>query len=808
MTIFSDSRVYIIDGAMGTQIMKKGIVPGACFEELNLSAPDVIAAIHREYVEAGADIIGTNTFGGTRTKLSSYGLDDRFHKINFDGVRIAKKAASGKVLVAASMGPCGHLMEPIGEYSFDAAYEEFAAQAKVFEEAGADLISIETMSDLQEARAALVAVKQNTRLPAIVHLTYTENGKTITGTSPEVACAVLASLGADAIGANCSTGPKDMISVAKALSKCSPVPVSIMPNAGNPEIINDETVYRMTPEKFAPFAKKILLAGAKFIGGCCGTGPEHIRSIASIVRTIHELSLQLNHRYSPRAAAATVLTSRTRILEIGKKKKVVIIGERINPTNKKDFQEELKEGKMNIVRREAVSQAAAGADMLDVNVGAPDIDEPAAMKKAVLTVQAAVDLPLCIDSSNPAALEEGLKNYPGKALVNSVNGKDESMSAVLPLVKKYGATVIALTLEKGIPLAASERTSVAEKIIKKAASFGIKKEDILADVLTLSAGAQQEGVKETLKALSLCKSKLKVKTVLGVSNVSHGLPNRKALNAAFIKAAASKGLSAAIYNPENLRAKVTSAETQAANAVFMNKDKGAKAWIEKYGTSIVRAGRDLPNTAKEKIGILDQISAAVIDGDKEGVLDLIESAVRGAQNPQGVIDKALLPAMEEVGKRFNSGEYFIPQVMASAETMKRAFDRVKTRIKPSDRKNLGTVIIATVLGDIHDIGKNIVAMLLENHGFDVVDLGKDVPPSKIVSAAKEKSASLVMLSALLTTTMPQMKLVKQALDAEGLSVPVIVGGAPVTGGFARGFGANFAKDAVSAVEEAKRLACG
>ncbi len=785
---------------MGTQIMKKGIVPGACFEELNISSPEVILSIHREYVEAGADIIETNTFGGTRTKLSAYGLGDKFHKINFDAVRIAKKAAAGKALVAASMGPCGHLMEPIGDYAFDEAYEEFAAQAKVFEEAGADLVSIETMSDLQEVRAALIAIKQNTRLPVIVHLTYAENAKTITGTTPEVACAVLSALGADAIGANCSTGPSDMISVAKALKKYSSVPVSIMPNAGNPEIINDETVYRMTPEKYAPYIKKILSCGVKFVGGCCGTGPQHIREIKKIAG-INCVRAGLK----PAPTKITILTSRTRVLEIGKKKKVIIIGERINPTNKKDLQAELREGKMNIVRREAVSQAAAGADMLDVNVGAPDIDEAAAMKKAVLTVQAAVDIPLCIDSSNPAALEEGLKNYPGRALVNSVNGKEESLSAVLPLVKKYGAAVIALTLEKGIPVPASDRIAVAEKIIVRAASLGIKKDDIFADVLTLSAGAQQEGVKETLKALSLCRTKLKVKTALGVSNVSHGLPNRKALNAAFIKIAASKGLSAAIYNPENLKAKVSAAVILAANAFLFKKHTGAKACIQKPVNETVGALRAAPPDKTRTQGILEQISDAVIDGYKEGILDLIEAAVSSAQDPQRVIDEALLPAMEEVGKKFNTGEYFIPQVMASAETMKKAFDRVKAEIKPSDRKNLGTVIIATVLGDIHDIGKNIVAMLLENHGFNVIDLGRDVPSTDIIKAAKEKNASLVMLSALLTTTMPQMKVVKKALEEAGLKIPVIVGGAPVTGGFAKGFGANFARDAVSAVEEAKRL---
>jgi len=796
MTIFDDKKIYVIDGAMGTQIMKKGVAAGTCFEELNIKDPGMIESIHRSYIEAGADIVETNTFGGTRTKLSSYGLEDKFHKINFDGVRIAKKAAAGKAFVAASMGPCGHLMEPIGDFSFDSAYEEFAAQAKIFEEAGADLVSIETMSDLQEVRAALIAVKQNTSLPVIVHLTYAENGKTITGTSPEVAIAVLMSLGADAIGANCSTGPKDMVSLARSLAKRSGIPVSIMPNAGNPEIVDDETVYRMTPDKFASYAKKILSAGVKFIGGCCGTGPEHIRAVREIVSKDWSRPALTDKNDA-------VLTSRTKVLEIGKRKKIVIIGERINPTNKKDFQAELKEGKMNILRQEAVSQAAAGADLLDINVGAPDIDEAAAMKKAVLVAQAAVDLPLCIDSSNPAALEEGLKNYPGRALVNSVNGKDESMNAVLPLVKKYGAATIALTLEKGIPSSAQERIAVAEKIIKKALSLGIRREDIFVDALTLSAGAQQEDVAETFKALSICKTRLKVKTALGVSNVSHGLPGRKALNAAFLKIAGSKGLSAAIYNPENLNVKISEEQFNDAKAVFLNKDKGAKKWIEKYGGKNplqADAGKKQSERAKD---IMERLFDCVVDGNLESVADLVEEGLK-KYPPQDIMDKALLPAMEEVGKRFNSGDYFIPQVMASAETMKKAFNRIRSEIKPEDRKDLGTVVIATVLGDIHDIGKNIVAMLLENHGFNVVDLGKDVAPETIVNTAKEKRADVIMLSALLTTTMPQMKLVKQALEREGLSIPVIVGGAPVTSNFAKGFGANFARDAVSAVEEAKK----
>ncbi|MCX5749879.1 MAG: homocysteine S-methyltransferase family protein [Candidatus Saganbacteria bacterium] len=804
MTIFNDKKTYIFDGAMGTQLMLRGVPAGKCFEELNLTAPDIVYSVHKSYVDAGADIIETNTFGGTKNKLKGYGLEGKFHKINFDAVRIAKKAAAGKALIAASMGPFGELMEPIGAFSFDQAFDEFSAQAKVFEEAGADLISIETMSDIQEARAALIAVKSTTKLPVIVHLTYSENGKTNTGTPPEVATAVFEALGADAIGANCSSGPQGLVKIAKVLLKNTNLPISIMANAGNPEIVGDETVYRMTPEKFLRYAVEMAKLGVKFIGGCCGTGPEHIKRIKSEIRSTKSPSTSLgaSETNSKFQIQNTKLASRTEVLEV-KPGKVVIIGERINPTNRKDLQEDMRQGKTSVVRQNAVSQVAAGADMLDINVGMPDIDELKAIKNAVLTAESSVSVPLCIDSSNPGTLEEGLKTFAGKALVNSVNGKEESLNAVLPLVKKYGAAVIGLTLEKGIPSKASERLKIAEKIVKRAVEIGIKKENIFIDALTLAAGAQQEDVAETLKAIKLVKSKLKVKAILGVSNVSHGLPARKQMNAAFLKLAVKTGLDAAIYNPENLTVKVSAAELKAAEEVFLNKDRRAKGWIEKYGGRREEKKKEERIKGKEK-NIAEQIFAAVVDGDRENIVPLIESALK-EKGPQNIIDGDLLPAMEEVGKRFNDGRYFIPQVMASAEAMKVAFERVKKEIKPGDRKMIGIAVIATVLGDIHDIGKNIVSMLLENHGFNVVDLGKDVPPEKIVLSAKENKADVILLSALLTTTMPGMKIVKAQLEKEGLNIPVMVGGAPVTSNYAKSFGANFAKDAVEAVRVAKNI---
>ncbi len=800
MKIFEDSKIYLFDGAMGTQLISKGVAPGICFEELNISNPEIIEDISRSYVEAGADIIETNTFGGTRTKLSNYGLEDKFYKINFDGVSIAKKVSQGRCLVAASMGPCGHLLEPMGDFSFDQAFNEFSNQAKVFEEAGADLVSIETMSDLQEARAALIAVKQTTSLPVIVHLTYEKAGKTNTGTPMEVAINVLTSLGADAVGANCSTGPEDMVALAKKFYKSCNIPFSIMPNAGNPEFINDETVYRMNPVDYGFYMKKILSFKPKFIGGCCGTTPEHIKFLRKI---LDSKKYSFDFRKTKREKSVMILASRTKNIEISNRQKLIIIGERINPTNKKEFQSELKDGRFNILRQEAVSQVASGADLLDINIGMPDIDEALTMKKAVLVAQTAVDVPFCIDSSNPKVIEEGLKNFPGKALVNSVNGKDESMNSILPIAKKYGAAIIALCLEKGIPEKAEDRIKIAEKIISKAQKIGIPKEDIFVDVLTLSVGAQQELVKETLRSLSMCKSKLKTKTILGVSNVSHGLPNRKKLNAAFLKIAVSKGLNAAIYNPENLAVKISKAELKDAMDVFFNIDKAAERWIQKYGFSKTTLTSKKPQIDTSK-NDLEKIFDFIVEGNKESILSVVEKAIK-KYDGQKIIDEALLPAMEEVGKRFSNGQYFIPQVMASAEAMKIAFKRLKEEIKPSERRNLGTIVIATVLGDVHDIGKNIVAMLLENHGFNVIDLGKDVAPQDIVRFAKENNASMIMLSALLTTTMPQMKVVKEKMKEAGLDIPLMVGGAPVTNNFAKGFGANFAKDAVSAVEEAKKI---
>ncbi len=806
MSIFTDKKTYILDGAMGTQIMDAGVEIGKCFEELNITHPEIIQRIHTAYIEAGADIVETNTFGGSPIKLKKCGMENMFYKVNFDGVRIAKKAAGGRAFVAASMGPLGELMEPMGSMSFDEAFDNFAKQAKVFEEAGADLISIETMSDIQEARAALIAVKTVTKLPVIVHMTYDEKGRTLTGTPPEVAAVILESLGADAIGANCSSGPAKMLGIARKLLKATSCPVSIMANAGNPIINGDSVIYKMTPEKYAPYAQKMAEIGVKMIGGCCGTTPGHIAVIKS---QIPNPKSQHGKRISYQGIGSTYLASRTLLVKV---KPTVIIGERINPTNRKDIQAQLLNGEVALIRQEAVSQVAAGAGVLDVNVGFAEIDEKAAMKKSVIAVQSAVEVPLCIDSSDPEAIEEGLKNFAGRALLNSVNGKKESLDKILPIAKKYGACIIGLTIDEGgIKSKASERISIAKKIIESANSVGINAKDIFIDFLTLSAGVQQEVVYEIVKAVAFAKKNLGVRTVLGVSNISHGLPDRKKLNAAFLKLAGKNGLDAAIYNPENLKISISDEIERDAMNVFKNVDKGSRQWIGKYGQM---TKSQIPNPKTQQGGgqsktIFEIIKEKIISGDKEGCIVLVGTSLGlSAQekiNPQAIIDQALLPGIEEVGRKFSSGEYFIPQVMASAQAMKAAFEIVKKYIKVGDKKHVGTVIIATVHGDIHDIGKNIVAMLMENHGFTVIDLGRDVAAQTIVDEAVKNKADAIMLSALLTTTMKQMKVVDELLKQKNIQIPVFIGGAPVTDGFAKSFGAGFARNAVDAVEEVKKF---
>lgn len=794
------NEVLVIDGAMGTMLLDIGIAPGACLEELNISKPEGIKKVHRAYVDAGADIIETNCFGGNRIKLKESGLDGKIREINFQGVRIAKESAGEKVLVAANIGPTGKLLAPMGDLSFDEAYEAFAEQAKIFEEAGADLISVETMPDIQELKAAVMAVKENTRLPVIASMTFEDNGLTVTGTPPEVLVVVAESVGADIIGANCSNGPRILLPVMKKIAKRSTRPIIVMPNAGFPRLAGNRAVYDMTPEVFGEYAEKFLKMGVSIIGGCCGTNPGHIREVKKIATRDKGLGAR-------KIIPIQGFASRTKVVEYNNTP--IIIGERINPTGKKALQEEIKSGKASIIKSESVVQEKAGADLIDVNVGVPDVDPVNAMREAIFAVESSASAPVSIDSPKAEALEAGIKAFVGKPLINSVSGKENSLSGVLPLAKRFGAAVIGLCLDdSGIPETAEGRLRVAEKIISRAAAEGISKEDIFIDALVMTAGIGVEKSLETLRALKLIKEKLKVKTVLGISNVSHGMPQRSKLNAIYVKLALLSGVDAIIIDPT---------DRMIMKAVKAVKDvKGVKGLVKEFKSEVLRARRgkgkgtrDKVHGEKEKIKAisvtLEGIKNAVIEGDADKVKVIVEKLLCRRADPQKIMDLALVPGMEVVGRRFSKGIYFLPQVVSSAEAMKAGFEVVKTKLKGGGVRPKGTVVLATVRGDIHDIGKNIVKMMLENNGFRVVDLGKDAAPEKIVESVKKEKAQAVALSSLLTTTMPEMEIVKTILKKQGINIPVMVGGAVVTSEFALRIGAEYGRDAVSAVNIAKKI---
>lgn len=784
-------NVLVLDGAMGTMLQAKGLQPGSCPEIANITQPKWIEEIHHAYVQAGADIIQTNTFGGNALKLEEYGLKHRLEEINTAGVVIAKSIAGNKSLVAASMGPLGQLLEPLGKLTFEEAYNFFKEQAFVLEKAGADIISIETMSDLQETRAALLAVKENTNLPVFCQMTFIDGKRTLTGTDPVTAVTVLEAMGADVIGANCSTGPKELVEVIRAMREVSSSFLVVQPNAGLPKLIDGKTVFLATPKEMVDYIPQLIEAGANIIGGCCGTQPQHIEDMARVIK-----------KQRPKERLSKVigkLSSRTKTIFINQDLSPLIVGERINPSARKNLAQELKEGKLAALREEAELQVKAGAHLLDVNVGNPGIDEITTMSRVVALLQTITDLPLVIDSSDIEALEAGLINYPGKALINSVNGKKESLDAILPLARKYGAGVIGLALgEEGIPKDADGRVKIAQEIMERALAEGIAKEDIYIDCLVLTASTEQEGAMETLAAIRKVKKELGLKTISGVSNISYGLPNRELLNSTFLALGVVAGLDLAIIDPLSQ----ASQDALRAGAVLANRDLNAQQYIQVY-----RGKTDAKHFSNfSTINIREKIKEAVIEGNKQNMANLLEQALKEGLKPMDIINSLLLNAMEEVGNKYEEGIFFLPQLMMAAETMRLSFELLKPHLAEGEGlQSLGTIVLATVKGDIHDIGKNIVAVVLENYGFRVVDLGKDVSKEKIVEVVRQEQANLVGLSALMTTTLPQMDEVITELNNNGLTIPVLVGGAVVNQEYADKIGATYAKDAVDAVAKAKFL---
>ncbi len=790
-----EKRILVLDGAMGTLLQERGLKPGACPEEMNLTAPEVVVGIHREYAEAGADILVSNSFGGSRTKLAHYGLENRVAEINTRAVALARQAAGQNCFVAASVGPTGRFLEPVGDAGFDEMVEIFGEQVRAFAAAGADLISLETFLDIRELRAALIACKEFSALPTIAMMTFDDAGRTVLGTPPAAAAVTLDALGADVIGSNCGLGPEGIFTLLEKMRGATNRPLIAQANAGLPVLRNGQTVFPASPEEMTTYHERMIALGVRIIGGCCGTTPRHIRAIREALE-----GRSLDWTPPPRR---TFLSSRSAVVAIGGDAPCAIIGERINPTGKKQYTQELREGKTAYVRQEAQAQTAAGATLLDLNCGTPGVDEPAALERAVFAAAGVSSAPLVLDSSDPVALERALKAADGKVLINSVSGEEKSLAAILPLARKYGAAVIGLALdEAGIADSAEGRLAVADKILQAAMAAGLPLQDVLIDCLTLTVSAEPAQARETLRALRLVQDR-GLATVLGVSNISFGLPSRAVLSSAFFAMALERGLDAAIVNPREERMM----DVFRAAMVLLGRDLRAEAYIGHYAAA---AGIPaIPAPAAENrgaAGIRERLAAAVIEGDSEGILPLVERALGEGVSPLAISNEGLLPGLEEIGRRFGAKQIFLPQVMLSAETMQKAFARLKAGMSAEGAPHRRKILMATVEGDIHDIGKNIVCTLLENHGFEIIDLGKNVSADRIVEQAVAQAVDAVGLSALMTTTLNQMEIVIGRLRAAGVKVFTLLGGAVVTQEYADSIGADlYAVDALEAVARVKAL---
>lgn len=773
-----NKKIVLLDGAMGTMLQASGVETGEIPELLNITNPELIESIHRQYIDAGSDIVYANTFGANRYKLGNNSVSEIVGK----GIEIAKRACGGKALTALDIGPVGQLLEPSGTMKFEEAYEIFKEQ--IIAGKDADVIVLETMTDLYELKAAVLAAKENSDKPILCTMTFEENFRTFTGCSVSSMALTLNGLGVDAMGINCSLGPKQLAIVCEELLKWTDLPVILKPNAGLPDPATNK--YDVLPKDFAEQMKEAVTKGVKICGGCCGTTPEYIRALKATLEDV----TPVREKAIKRAAVCT--PSRTVVIDQPR-----IIGERINPTGKKLFKEALKNNDMGYILNQAVSQVSAGADILDVNVGLPEIDEKDMMVRTIKELQSITDVPLQIDSTIPEVLDAALRVYNGKPIVNSVNGEEESLRTVLPLVKKYGAAVVGLTLDQnGIPPKAEERFAIAKKIVERAEEYGIPREDIYIDCLTLTASAEQEAVMETLKALKRAKDELGVRTVLGVSNISFGLPNRPVINQNFLTMALTYGLDLPIINP-NIDV-MTSAVR--AYKLLANIDKNSAEFIAAYNQT-----EDAPKKTVQsgEITLAYAIENGLREESGKATAKMLENL-----EPMEIINGTLIPALDKAGEQFEKGKIFLPQLILTAGAAQSAFAviREKMILENSHPESKGKIVIATVKGDVHDIGKNIVKVLLENYGFDVIDLGKDVPCEDVVEAAIEHGAKLVGLSALMTTTLKSMEDTIKLLHERNVPCKVMVGGAVLTADYAKQINADFyAKDAKESVDIAKKV---
>lgn len=787
-----DNFLYL-DGGMGTLLQKEGLLPGEMPEKWNITHPEVITKIHRNYFDAGSNVVNTNTFGANLLKFSP----DELEEIIKAAIENAKRAmdestSSQPKWVALDIGPSGRMLAPYGDFKFEDAVAMFAETVRLGVKYGVDLVTIETMNDSYETKAALLAVKENCDLPVFVSNAYGEDGKLMTGATPSAMVSLLEGMGADAIGVNCSLGPKALMNVCEEYLEKASVPVILKPNAGLPKSVNGQTVYDVLPDEFAEDVALLMKKGIRIAGGCCGTTPEYIGELVNKTDGLSPLPIEKKN--------ITCVSSYTHTVEF--KDAPILIGERINPTGKKRFKEALKNNDIDYILNEGLSQQEKGVHILDVNVGLPEIDEAEMLTNAVFELQAIIDLPLQIDSSDSVAMERALRIYNGKAMINSVNGKKESMDKVFPLVKKYGGLVVALTLdENGIPDTAEGRFKVAEKILLEAEKYGIEKKDIIFDPLTLTISAEPMAARETLKAVNMIKTKLGVHTSLGVSNVSFGLPHRDTINSTFFSLAMSNGLSAAIMNPY-------SAEMMKAYYSFCalsGLDENCAEYITFCDTITEITTTVSAPKAETKTEQGTELKTAVIKGLRDKAAEITKELL-SVTSPLTIVQEEIIPALNIVGMGFENKTVYLPQLLMSAEAAKSAFEEIKKAMPTSNAANKCKIIIATVKGDIHDIGKNIVKLLLENYGFAVTDLGKDVLPEEIVKKAKELDAPLVGLSALMTTTVPAMEETIKLLRKEVPSCKVVVGGAVLTQEYADSIGADkYAKDAMEAVRYAESI---
>lgn len=796
--------MYIFDGAMGTQLQAAGLPEGYCPELYNMEHPEVVRSIHEAYLRHGSDIITTNTFGASRIKLEDYQLQDRVVDLNAAAVRIAKAAIANvkpTARVAGSMGPTGTFIKPLGTMEFDEIYNVYREQADVLIASGVDFIIIETIIDIQEMRAALLAAldarkynnKTKEEVPIICQCSFSEDGRMITGTPPEVAATLLEAMGADIIGINCSLGPDQLVPLVKKLASVTHLPISCQPNAGMPVLIDKQTVFPLGPAEMGEKIRAIADAGTTYIGACCGSTPQHIEAIKNALA-----HYEPTPRIKPQPA--TIITSRTQLLRLGHTEEPVIIGERINPTGRKILSQELKEGNFIRVKRDALEQVEAGAAILDVNMGVAGMEQAPLMERAIQELTMLVEVPLSIDTLDPTALEVALKNYPGRALVNSVNGEEEQIQAIMPLAKRYGACLLCLPLSSGnLPKTAEERIAIARTIIQRAYDYELRSQDLLLDPLVLTLASGDDSAKETLRTLQLYRQEFGFPTVMGLSNISFGMTQRPYLNGQFLTMAMTCGLTTPILNPLNYTVKKA---FQTAKTL-LGYDTGASTFIKEYGqeeeaTPQQKASNTTITTISDDP--LERIKACVEQGEKELITTIVEDALDAGMDPLVITKQGLSEAMNVVGEKFGTGKLFLPQVMLSAETMQAAFQCIKKKIPANESLQKGTVVIATVKGDIHDLGKNIVAALLENNGYEVIDLGKDVSPEDIVAGIQQYNAPIVGICSLMTTTMPQIDATVQAIRNAGLDTYVMVGGAVVTQQYADEAGANaYAKDGIAAV---------